>query len=154
TITVAMIISAVNAVTLTPSRAVSIFKTETGAPGREPHREALPWWVFGVGGGGLTLWLAQKYLPRRWGLPADPDALPQWLSWALAVAAFVPGALLGGALGWFVIRPVNAALGWFFRGFNRAFDRLTAAYGWVVGWSLRLSAAVLVVYVALLGLTV
>ena len=25
-------------------------------------------------------------------------------------------------MGWFVIRPVNAVLGWFFRGFNRGFD--------------------------------
>ena len=27
-------------------------------------------------------------------------------------------------------RPVNAVLGWFFRGFNRVFDGITAAYGW------------------------
>ncbi|MFL5341290.1 MAG: efflux RND transporter permease subunit [Gemmataceae bacterium] len=69
-------------------------------------------------------------------------------------AAFVPGAVAGGVLGWFVIRPVNAALGWVFRGFNRAFDRVTAAYGWTVGKLLRLSAVVMVVYLGLLALTV
>src|SRR5262249_48232695 len=40
-----------------------------------------------------------------------------------------------------------------FRGFNRAFDAATRAYGRTVGWSLRFSAIVLVVYVGLIGLT-
>src|SRR5262249_44363782 len=41
----------------------------------------------------------------------------------------------------------------FFRGFNRLFDGVTAAYGWTVGKLLRLSVIVLVVYAGLLGLT-
>ena len=48
---------------------------------------------------------------------------------------------------------MNACLGWVFRGFNRLFDKVTAAYGWTVGKLLRVSAIVLVVYVGLLGLT-
>ena len=52
---------------------------------------------------------------------------------------FVPGALAGGVVGWFIIRPVNAVLGWFFRGFNQPFDRMTGGYGWTVGKILRLS---------------
>ena len=68
-------------------------------------------------------------------------------------AAVSPGAVAGGALGWFLIRPVNWALGRFFRGFNWIFDRTTQAYGKTVGWSLRLSAIVLLVYVGLIGLT-
>src|SRR6202789_974834 len=48
TIAVSTIISAVNALTMTPSRAVLIFKTEEGAHGHEFKREALPWWIFGV----------------------------------------------------------------------------------------------------------
>ena len=56
-------------------------------------------------------------------------------------------------LGWFLIRPVNWALGKFFGAFNWFFDRATQAYGKSVGWFLRLSAIVLVVYVGLLGLT-
>ena len=61
--------------------------------------------------------------------------------------------LAGLVLGWFVIRPVNAVLGWFFRGFNRVFDRMTAVYGWTVGKVLRLSVVVLLVYGGLLVLT-
>jgi multidrug efflux pump subunit AcrB len=45
TIAVAMIISAVNAMTLTPSRAVAIFRTEEGAQGHEHKKEVLPWWI-------------------------------------------------------------------------------------------------------------
>ena len=56
-------------------------------------------------------------------------------------------------IGWFIIRPVNAVLGWFFRGFNRGFDRMTALYGATVGRMLRLSVVVLVVYGGLLALT-
>jgi multidrug efflux pump len=154
TIAAAMIISALNALTLTPSRAVSIFKTEEGGQNREPRREALPWWIFGIAGGVLTWWLALTYLPGHWGLPANTEALPRWLYWTVAVATFVPGAVLGGLIGWFIIGPVNAILGWLFRGFNRIFDRITAMYGWTVSRSLRLSAVVVVIYVALLVLTV
>ena len=66
---------------------------------------------------------------------------------------FLPGAVAGGTLGWFVIRPVNWALGNFFRGFNWMFERTTQAYGKTVGWCLRLSVIVLLVYVGLIGLT-
>ena len=52
-----------------------------------------------------------------------------------------------------MIRPVNWMLGHFFRGFNWVFDRATRAYGKSVGWCLRLSAIVLLVYVGLIGLT-
>ena len=66
---------------------------------------------------------------------------------------FPSGALAGGALGWFLIRPVNRALGHFFRGFDWMFERMTQAYGKAVGWCVRLSAIVLLVYVGLIGLT-
>jgi multidrug efflux pump len=48
---------------------------------------------------------------------------------------------------------VNWALGYFFRGFNWIFERTTQAYGKFVGWCLRLSVIVLLVYVGLIGLT-
>src|SRR5207248_5322442 len=75
------------------------------------------------------------------------------LAWGADLLLFLPGAVAGGALGWFIIRPVNWALGKFFRGFNWVFDRATQVYGKTVGWSLRLSAIVLLVYVGLIGLT-
>ena len=69
TIAVSTIISAVNALTMTPSRAVLIFKTERGAHGHEFKREALPWWIFGLLGGLLAYWYGPVYLGGRFGLP-------------------------------------------------------------------------------------
>jgi multidrug efflux pump len=149
TISVAMIISALNAMTLTPSRAVAIFRTEERGHGHEHRREALPWWIFAVGGGFLALWLGEQYL-APWGLPAVNDQTSTPVAWAIRAAYFVPGAVVGGVVGWFVIGPVNAALAWFFGLFNRAFERVTAVYGWVVGRLLRLAVVVLVVYGGLL----
>ncbi|MCE9560461.1 MAG: efflux RND transporter permease subunit [Planctomycetes bacterium] len=48
---------------------------------------------------------------------------------------------------------LNAALGWFFKLFNKGFDRGSAGYAQLVGWLLRLSLIVLVVYGGLLFLT-
>ena len=48
---------------------------------------------------------------------------------------------------------MNWALGRFFGGFNWVFERTTAAYGKTVGLCLRQSAFVLLVYVALIGMT-
>ena len=48
---------------------------------------------------------------------------------------------------------MNLVLGKFFQGFNWVFDRATNAYGGIVGWALRLSVIVLVIYVGLIGLT-
>src|SRR5262249_53085475 len=95
------------------------------------------------------------------GLPATPEggeATPGGLkatvlSGACYLGLFLPGAVAAGTLGWFVIRPVNAALDYFFLGFNRLFERTTQTYGKIVGWGLRLSVIVLLVYVGLIGLT-
>ena len=68
TIAVSTIISAINAITMTPSRAVVIFKTEEGQHGHGPKREALPWWIFGLLGL-ATMWLLPAYSAGQWGLP-------------------------------------------------------------------------------------
>ena len=151
TIAVSTIISAVNALTMTPSRAVLIFKTEQGSHGHEFKREALPWWIFGVVGGMLAYWYGPVYLAGRFGLPtassgAGETEVSGWMSWAIAAAYFAPGAVAGGAIGWLIIRPVNAVLGWLFRGFNRLFDVVTVGYSWTVGKLLRVSLVVLLVY--------
>src|SRR5271166_1732999 len=158
TIAVSTIISAVNALTMTPSRAVLIFKTEEGEHGHELKREALPWWFIGVLGGILSASLGQDLAASRLGLPqisagADAGVVPGWLPWAIWFAAFTPGALVGGLAGWVLIGPVNAVLGWLFRGFNRLFDRMTVSYGRLVGSLLRGSLVVLIVYSGLLVLT-
>jgi multidrug efflux pump len=157
TISVSTIISAVNALTMTPSRAVLIFKSEAGH--KHGHRrEALPWWFFSILGGVATaLWLPQL-MPRNFDLAArlglDAEAYPKWVIWCVVNAVwFTPGALLGAPLGLLIIRPVNAVLGVLFRGFNRWFDWMTGLYGKAVGRMLRLSVMVLLIYAGLLGLT-
>ena len=55
--------------------------------------------------------------------------------------------------GWFAIGPTNAILSKIFKGFNKLFDHLTEAYGWVVARMVRLSLIVLVVYGGLLFFT-
>jgi hydrophobe/amphiphile efflux-1 (HAE1) family protein len=52
-----------------------------------------------------------------------------------------------------VTRVLDFALGWFFRGFNRAFGAGTRLYARAVGYLLQLSLIVLVVYAGLLALT-
>src|SRR5262249_23588182 len=122
-------------------------------------KEALPWWFFGLLGGLATVWLLAPALGPRLGLPAgEPGESPgglkaSLLTWGASLALFLPGAVAGGLLGWFIIRPVNWALGKFFGAFNWVFDRVTHAYGRTVGWCLRLSAIVLLVYAGLVGLT-
>jgi multidrug efflux pump len=181
TIAVSMMISAINAMTMTPARAAFIFagrrKIEDGGSRIEDRRsmrgfrssifhprsstsgkEALPWWSFALGGGLLSLWLLESWFGARMGLGESDGGAPGGLlatlrTYALSAALFLPGALIGGVLGWFVIRPVNWILGLFFRGFNWIFDWSTRAYGRTVGWSLRLSAIVLLIYVGVIGLT-
>src|SRR4051794_36168636 len=161
TISASMIISAVNAMTMTPARAASIFAGRKPGEHGDQGKEALPWWFVALLGGLVTVWLLTPVLGPRLGLPtgveggeSEPGGLKaSLLTWGADLVLFLPGAVAGGVLGWFIIRPVNWALGKVFRGFNWAFDRVTAVYGRVVGWSLRLSVIVLLVYVGLIGLT-
>ncbi|MES2788057.1 MAG: efflux RND transporter permease subunit [Planctomycetota bacterium] len=161
TIAAAMVISAINAMTLTPARAVTIFKTEHTADGQHIHiREALPWWFFAC----LGSYFSYNWMYGSWAEPITQmfipghDAhghgnTPEWLGWLIMCILMVPGLAVGGGLGWFIIRPVNYILGLFFRGFNKAFDLVAAVYGWTVGRMLRVTVMVLFVYGGLLGLT-
>jgi multidrug efflux pump subunit AcrB len=148
TIAASMLISAVNAMTMTPARAASIFGHRK--PGEHEHaNEALPWWFFALLGG----YLAYAYVPadvvgRATG--GRGGALAGYAVWAAVALA---GGVLGGLFGKLIIRPVNWLLARAFRGFNWAFDRTTRAYGWTVGRLLRLSVVVGVVYLGLIGLT-
>ena len=161
TISVAMIISAVNAMTLTPARAAWIFAGRKPGEHGDQGKEAVPWWSFAVFGGLATVWLLSSTLGAWLGLPAEeghsetaPGGLKaSLLTWGIYSVLFFPGLVVGGALGWFLIRPVNWVLGRLFQGFNWMFERTTQAYGKTVGWSLRLSVIVLLVYAGLIGLT-
>src|SRR5262249_35047331 len=63
-------ISANNAITRTPSRAVVIFRTEEQKGGHEHKREALPWGFFGILGGLVTVWLGPLLAASYLDLPA------------------------------------------------------------------------------------
>src|SRR5258708_39634808 len=106
-------ISAINAMTMTPARAGWIFGgRKVGAHG-DQGKEALPWWFFGLLGGLATVWLLPPTLGAGLGLPAGgdggepaPGGLKATLqAWGVSLVLFLPGAVAGGALGWFLIQP-------------------------------------------------
>src|SRR5262249_53194295 len=125
TIAASMIISALNAMTMTPARAASIFAGRKGEQGKE----ALPWWSVALAGGLLSVWLLLPVLGAWLGMPVGDEggeAVPGGLraaivTWVGYLVLFLPGAIGGGMLGWFFIGPVNSLLGRFFQGFNRVF---------------------------------
>ena len=155
TIATAMVISAINAMTLTPARAVTIFKTEYTDDGHQHVREALPWWFFACLGAYFSYsWLHDAWADRASALfVTDPANPPSWLSYAVIGLLCLPGTLVGGIIGWFIIRPVNYILGQFFKGFNKMFDWTAAAYGWFVSRMLRVTVIILAIYGGLLFLT-
>ncbi len=154
TIASAMVISAINAMTLTPARAVTIFETNDGEHGHEHVREALPWWFFGLLGSYISYKFLYTTFATQMNVPLDDEAAllsetPKVFGWIALLVAAIPGAVLGGVFGWFLIRPINRGLSVFFKGFNRVFDGITAAYGATVSRLIRLAAIVLVVYAGL-----
>jgi multidrug efflux pump len=154
TIAVSTIISAINAITMTPSRAALIFKMEEDAAGHQLKKEALPWWLFALLSGFLTVWIGNRFFADRLVRPAAPGLpLPTSTAWIRDALYFIPGAVVGGAAGWIIIGWVNAALEIFFQWFNRAFATIVSVYGWVVGGLLRVSAIAVAVYGGLLLLT-
>jgi multidrug efflux pump len=161
TISVSMIISAINAMTMTPARAAWIFaRRKPGMHGNQ-GKEALPWWSFALFGGLASAWLLARPFSVWLGLPAGAEGSAAssgglkatLLAVGIDLVLFLPGAALGGAFGWVVIGRVNRALGKFFSGFNWVFEWTTRAYGKTVGRCLRQSVIVLVIYVGLIGLT-
>ncbi len=155
TIAASTIISAVNALTMAPARAIQLIRPHTAE--HAGTREALPRFGIVLLGG----YLASRML--------TPLVLP-WLD-LQALAAHVSGlagsvtndvllwgvygvvALLVGAVGWCLSPLINRLLNGFFRGFNWLFTRTINGYGRVVHTVLRVSVLALVVYVGLLGLT-
>jgi multidrug efflux pump len=149
TIAASTVISAINALTMTPSRALLVFRRESNGSGHQHHKEALPWWIFGAVGGLIALWYGPRFLAGPLGLPAGANEQ----TWFVRSGWFLVGLILGLVLGWVIIRPVNAALGALFRAFNLGFERFTTAYSWTLAKGLRLTALVLVLYGGLLVLT-
>ena len=108
TISVSMIISAINAMTMTPARAAWIFASRKPGTHGDQGKEALPWWSFALFGGLATAWLLAQTLGAWLGLPAGEEgaeAAPgglktTLLTWGIDLVLFLPGAVAGGAVGW------------------------------------------------------
>jgi multidrug efflux pump len=150
TIAASMIISAINAMTMTPSRAVLIFKdVKHGGEGHEDTREALPWWGYAALLGWLGANLLERYALGLMGWSTSAEGQTTWKAWLIWLPLLVPGAIVGSL----VARTANRVLSRFFKWFNRGFDFVAGMYGKVVGASLRLSAIVLLIYGGLIGLT-
>lgn len=173
TIAASTIISAINAMTMTPSRAAQIFKHEHGAT--EHKKESLPWWGVGLAAGVLTTWFGYESLQPLLGLPAgghggggghDGHGAEVALGWGtrniaglgvpegwqpLAGQALV--FLLAGIPGLIFQRPIRAVIDVGLQKFNAVFDWAGRAYGQSVKSVVRLSAVMVVVYLGLMVAT-
>jgi multidrug efflux pump len=137
TIAASTIISAINAMTMAPARAVTLIK-----PHREGHPpEALPWWGVAVLAGYFAYRLCESWL------------LPHVTSPMLHGGAIAVAVIVGLIVGTVTSKWVNWLLQRFFAGFNRVFEGLTDVYGRLVSWVVRMSFLMLLVYVGLIVLT-
>ncbi|XZE21148.1 efflux RND transporter permease subunit [Pirellulaceae bacterium SH449] len=151
TIAASTIISAINAMTMAPARAVTLIK-----PHKEGHpREALPTWGVGL----IAAYLVYRFLfptaAHFVGIPmssgghgAEPVV---WRAFDWTIFAVVCGAAFVGGL--FLHPLVNRILQAFFVVFNRVFEALTNLYGKGVAGVLKLSVVFVVLYAGLIGLT-
>ncbi len=157
TIAASTIISAINAMTMAPARAVTLIKPHV--PGEHSHREAMPRWGIALLIGYLVYRLVGPVVMAMVGLSspggghgaeaAEEPATSIALLWSVRVLLVAAGSVLG----WFVAPPVNAVLNKFLGGFNWVFDRLSGGYGFFVRGLLRISFILLLVYGGLLAMT-
>jgi multidrug efflux pump subunit AcrB len=156
TIATSTIISAINAMTMAPARALALIKPHT--PGDHSHREALPKIGVVLLAGYLAYRIVGPIVAPLFGvtLPAgghghdaaaDDETAP--VLWAFRAALFG----VGGLAGWIGYTAVNRTLLMFFDAFNGVFNWLTAGYGLIVRGLLRIAFLMVVIYAGLLGLT-
>jgi multidrug efflux pump len=150
TIAVSTLISAVNALTMTPARCVLVFKNHHSADSHGQAKEALPRsgiaMILGVIGAKFLLPFVEKPLNGVFGSLGIPESVASWISWLSTV--------IGVSLfGWFVSPVVSKGLNAFLSGFNLVFDKLTNFYGKLITRAIRLAAIVVVIYASLIGAT-
>ena len=163
TIAASTIISAINAMTMAPARAVTLIKPHAAHGGHGGVREVLPPWGIGLLFGFSAYKLAGSFLLGFLGLAAAGgesaesgagDGLAD--GWRSALGWLVAAAMVGGvaAVTRFLAPWVNYGLSRFLDGFNRVFEWLAAGYGATVRRLVRLSLMLAVVYGGLLAATV
>src|SRR5215468_4596383 len=162
TIAASTIISAINALTMAPARAIQLIRPHTGE--HAGTREALPRFGIVLLGGYLAATMLTPHVLPWFDLPAHAaylqtiaDHVPvlanRMSSDVLLWGIYGVVALLGGIVGWYLSPLINRLLGGFFWGFNWLFARTVNGYGRLVHAVLRVSVLALTVYVGLLGLT-
>ncbi len=173
TIAASTFLSAINALTMGPARAVLIFQSrdkpgldphgvsgEKAKPGREgpyhAHAPPLPWWGYAVLLGALSYFYLIPWLAPKLGLTvaghgdaAPVDTALRWKLVAFLATATVVPATLGAVLSWIF----NPLLRRFFRGFNSMFASISQGYGRMVAGLVRVAFITMVVYLGLLALT-
>ncbi len=151
TIAVSTVISAFNSLTLSPALCAILLRPRT--KGSVTYQEVLPRHAIAAAAGLAVTFLGLPYLadwlaPVLASFPAD---LPAWASrWLLGLVVLFPW---GYGVGLLASRTLNRVLAVSFRLFNQGFEATTAGYTRVVGRSLRVSLAVLLLYGGLLFLT-
>lgn len=157
TIAASTIISAINAMTLAPARAVTLIKPHSQEHGHGVREVLPPLGIAVLAGLAAYFYLTATVL--AWfglsapghGHEAEPGQVASPLVlWAVRLTLFA----LGGVAGWFLAKPVNFVLGQFLNGFNWFFERVTNVYGMLLSGALRFSVVVLIIYGGLLCLTV
>ena len=156
TIAASTIISAINAMTMAPARAVTLIKPHV--QGEESHREALPRWGIALLIGYLIYRIVGPAIMAMLGVSASGghgaeaveghagSTAAVWVAWLVVLGA-------GSVLGWFIAPQINAVLNKFLTAFNWVFDRLSSGYGFLVRGLLRMSFVLLLVYGGLLAMT-
>jgi multidrug efflux pump subunit AcrB len=140
TIAVSTVISAFNSLTLSPALTALLLR-----PRDKITADPLPpfaFWLLGAGAGivmapWLTPWLESHFGPLPYG----------------GATLRIVGGIVGTIIGRVLSKPANRVLGTIFRQFNRGFNYSAELYTRGVGWALRFSALVLVLYAGLLALT-
>jgi len=152
TIAASTIISAINAMTMAPARAVTLIRPHSAEHATHGAREILPRWGLAILLGLVTVWALERIVLRLVGgahVAAGHAEASIIVTWSTRLALFA----IGGAIAWIAYRPINGALAWFLGGFNRTFDRIGHLYGHTARGLLRFSVVVLFLYVGLLALT-
>ena len=156
TIAASTIISAINAMTMAPARAVTLIKPHVAGH----DREALPRWGIAL----ILGYIAFRYLPAftdpLFGFPAASspggahggvaDHSPSVLQNVVLSLIF----LIGSVAGWLCGPYINWGLQRFFHVFNAGFDKVTWAYGKMVAGALRISLIMFIIYIGLIAMAV
>jgi multidrug efflux pump len=144
TIATAMMISAINAMTLTPSRAAAIFKNR-GGPDGHATTETLPWYGWAALLGYASHVFLEPWLAPKLGLHSDNDVVAILIELLYAL----PGVILGAL----IARPANAILRRFYKAFNWAFHKFSVGYRYFIRGLLYVTPVVLLAYCGLVAAT-